>query len=103
MKISSETKVGLLTIAALAILIVGFNFLKGKNVFNESKKIYAVFQTVGSLEKSNQVKINGLPIGMVYELNPTDQRVSGVVVTIHLTRDVKISKNSFGVIGSPIA
>ena len=67
MKISNETKVGILSIVALTILIVGFNFLKGKDVFNRSDKIYAVFTDLGTLEKSNEVKINGLLIGTVYD------------------------------------
>ncbi len=54
MKISNETKVGILTIVALTILILGFNFLKGKSLFSKSKKIYAVFKDMGTLEKSNE-------------------------------------------------
>ena len=64
MKISNETKVGALTVLALALLFIGFNYLKGRDVFSNSKKIYAVFTDLGSLEKSNEVKINGLPVGM---------------------------------------
>ncbi|HQV61702.1 MAG TPA: MCE family protein, partial [Chitinophagaceae bacterium] len=94
MKISNETKVGILSIVALTILIVGFNFLKGKDVFNRSDKIYAVFKDLGTLEKSNEVKINGLPIGIVYDKQEKDKNVSAIVVTINLTRNVNIPKNS---------
>ncbi len=100
MKISNETKVGILTITALTILILGFNWLKGKNLFNKTKKIYAVFSDLGSLEKSNEVKINGLPIGSVYDKKELDKDVSGIVVTISLTRDVNIPKNSVAFISS---
>jgi len=102
MKISNETKVGILTIIALVILIVGFNFLKGKDVFSRSKKIYAVFKELGTLEKSNEVKINGLPIGNVYDKKERDKDVSAVVVTISLTRDINIPKNSVAYISSSI-
>jgi phospholipid/cholesterol/gamma-HCH transport system substrate-binding protein len=102
MKISNETKVGILTIVALVILIVGFNFLKGKDVFSRSKKIYAVFKELGTLEKSNEVKINGLPIGNVYDKKERDKDVSAVVVTISLTRDVNIPKNSVAYISSSL-
>ena len=71
MKISNETKVGILSITALVLLIVGFNFLKGKDIFNRSKKLYMVFYDLGALTKSNEVKINGYVIGKVYELNAT--------------------------------
>ncbi len=102
MKISNETKVGILTIVALVILIVGFNFLKGKDVFSRSKKIYAVFSELGTLEKSNEVKINGLPIGNVYDKKERDKDVSAVVVTISLTRDINIPKNSVAYISSSL-
>src|SRR5215510_4377752 len=105
MKISNETKVGLLTIAALTVLIIGFNFLKGKDLFNRTKKIYAVFGKLGSLARSNEVKINGYTVGTVYAFEPTDKNLTGIKVTISLTEDVNIPANSVafisaGLIGS---
>ncbi|HVZ58116.1 MAG TPA: MlaD family protein [Chitinophagaceae bacterium] len=105
MKLSNELKVGLLAVVALALLIIGFNFLKGKDLFKRGTHIYAVFKDLGTLEKSNQVKISGLPVGTVYDLSPKDKDVSGIVVTINLTRDVNIPKNSVafitaGLVGS---
>ncbi|OSZ79911.1 mammalian cell entry protein [Chitinophagaceae bacterium IBVUCB2] len=102
MKISNETKVGILTIAALTILILGFNFLKGKDTFNKTQKIYAIFNNMGSLEKSNEVKINGLPVGKVYDNKELDKEVSAVLITINLTRDVNIPDNSVAYIGSSL-
>jgi phospholipid/cholesterol/gamma-HCH transport system substrate-binding protein len=100
MKISNETKVGILTITALVILILGFNFLKGKDLFNRSKKIYAVFGNLGTLAKSNEVKINGYTIGKVYEFEPVDKDLNGIRVTINLTQDVNIPDNSVAYISS---
>ena len=102
MKISNETKVGILTITALVILIMGFNFLKGKNLFKKSKTIFAVFNELGTLEKSNEVRINGLPIGNVSDRKEKDKTVSAIVVTINLTRDIKIPDNSVAYIGSSL-
>jgi phospholipid/cholesterol/gamma-HCH transport system substrate-binding protein len=102
MKISNETKVGLLTITALTLLIIGFNYLKGKDVFKKTKKIYAVFSDLGSLEKSNEVRINGLAIGNVYDREELDKDVTAVVITISLTRDVNIPVNSVAYIGSSL-
>ncbi|HYM92506.1 MAG TPA: MlaD family protein [Chitinophagaceae bacterium] len=102
MKISNETKVGILTIIALTFLILGFNFLKGKDLFDKRKRIYAIFSDLGSLEKSNDVKINGLPIGKVYDYNPKDKDVNGIVVTITLSRDVNIPDNSQAYISAPL-
>lgn len=102
MKISNETKVGLLTIVALVLLILGFNFLKGHNVFEKGKMIYAVFNEVGSLEKSNEVKIKGNAIGKVFDKKFIDKNASGIIVTINLITDVDIPANSVAYISSPL-
>ena len=98
MKISNEAKVGLLAIAAILALVFGFNFLKGKNIFSRTPTIYAVFESIGSLKKANEVKINGLPIGTVYDLQPVDKEVNKIMVEIHLSRDINIPRNSIAFI-----
>lgn len=102
MKINNETKVGILSITALVLLVLGFNFLKGRDLFNRSNKLYMVFYDLGGLAKSNEVKINGYVIGKVYELNAKDKNVNGIVATINLSEDVNIPDNSTAVISSPI-
>jgi phospholipid/cholesterol/gamma-HCH transport system substrate-binding protein len=105
MKINNETKVGILSIIALALLLLGFNYLKGKDIFNSTTKIHAIFDKLGPLEKSNLVKINGVSIGTVYDIEPTDKDISSVNVTIALSRDINIPANSVayispGLVGS---
>jgi len=103
MKISNEVKVGILAVAAILVLIFGFNFLKGKTLFGKAPTFYAVFSNLGSLEKSNQVRINGLPVGTVFDFVPADKEVNGIIVEIHLTRDINIPENSVAMIdGSPL-
>jgi phospholipid/cholesterol/gamma-HCH transport system substrate-binding protein len=102
MKLSNETKVGLLAIVAILILILGFNFLKGKSLFSKTPVLYAVFKNIGSLEKSNVVKINGLPVGTVYNYGPADKEVNHILVEIHMTKDVNIPKNSVAFIDGAI-
>lgn len=102
MKISNETKVGILSITALTLLIIGFNYLKGKDLFNRSDKIYMEFTELGTLAKSNEVKINGYVIGKVYDLNVKDKDLSAVVATINLTSDVNIPRDSKGFISSSL-
>lgn len=94
MNISNETKVGILAIAAIVVLIVGFNFLKGKNILSKPPAIYAKFSNIGGLEKSNSVKINGLTVGTVSDIQQADKEIDNIIVEIHLTRDIVIPKNS---------
>jgi phospholipid/cholesterol/gamma-HCH transport system substrate-binding protein len=100
MKISNETKIGALTIVAITLLILGFNFLKGRSLFEHKKKIYAVFKNVDGLELSNAVRINGLQIGTIYAINETDKDMRGIVVTINLKKDIHIPRNSLASIST---
>ncbi len=102
MKLSNETKVGLLAIVSIVILILGFNFLKGKSLFSKTPVLFAEFSDIGTLEKSNQVKINGLPIGTVYAMTPKDKEVNKIIVELHLSREVNIPKNSVAFIDGPL-
>jgi phospholipid/cholesterol/gamma-HCH transport system substrate-binding protein len=102
MKLSNETKVGLLAIVAIVVLVFGFSFLKGKNIFSKPPTLYAKFANIGSLEKSNTVKINGLSVGTVYNLVPGDAEVNNIVVEIHLTREVRIPDNSIAFIDGSV-
>lgn len=94
MKISNETKVGALTAIAITLLILGFNFLKGKPIFEKSFKVYTVFQSVKGLTVSNAVTINGLQVGKVYKMEETDENLSGILVTLNLNKNLNIPKNS---------
>jgi len=100
MKISNETKVGALTAVAITVLILGFNFLKGKST--GGKDVYAVFPNVDKLVTSNPVFINGLQVGKVTGLKEKDKNLSGIVVTITLTKDLNIPRNSVATLNSEL-
>ena len=103
MKITNEAKVGILAIVAILALVIGFNFLKGKKLFGKTPTIYAVFNNLGALQKSNEVKIAGYGIGTVYNFTPTDKEVTSIIVEIHLKEEFHIPKNSTAFIdGSPL-
>lgn len=90
-----------MAVVALAALILGFNFLKGSNLFQHTKKIYAIFDNVEGVEVSNNVQINGLTIGSVTAINESDKDLArGIIVTITLKKDVNIPRNSIAQINS---
>lgn len=65
MKISNETKVGVLTIIALAVLFLGYSFLRGNDLFSNDNKYYTVYDNVDGLTVSKPVMVNGFQIGRV--------------------------------------
>jgi phospholipid/cholesterol/gamma-HCH transport system substrate-binding protein len=100
MKISNETKVGILAALAITLLILGFNFLKGKNLLERKNTIYAVFPRVDALSPSDPIKINGLQVGLVSDLEEKDENLSGVVVALNITKKINIPENSYAMIMS---
>ncbi len=102
MKISNETKVGALTAIAITVLILGFNFLKGKDLTTRGTTLYAVFPNVEGLAVSNPIIIQGLQVGKVAALKEKDKNLSGIVVTLTITKDINIPENSVATISSEL-
>jgi phospholipid/cholesterol/gamma-HCH transport system substrate-binding protein len=100
MKVSNETKIGALAAVAITVLILGFNFLKGRNLTVRKNRIFAVFSKVDGLNPSDAVRINGLQVGNVYDIVEKDQNLSGVVVSFNITRPIQIPDNSYAVISA---
>lgn len=65
MKISNETKIGALTAISIAVLIIGYSYLRGNDVFSRSNKFYAVYRSVEGLSVSKPVLVNGFQIGRI--------------------------------------
>ena len=97
MKISNETKVGAIAAIAITLLILGFNFLKGKKIFTKSTTLYANYGNIQGLQKSNPVMINGLQVGSVFDIR-TDKDMKHILVELNITKDVNIPINSIGLI-----
>lgn len=68
MKISNETKIGALTAVAITVLILGYSFLRGNDVFSSSNKFYAIYNSVDGLSVSKPVLVNGFPIGHISKM-----------------------------------
>jgi phospholipid/cholesterol/gamma-HCH transport system substrate-binding protein len=93
-KVSNETKVGALTAVAITVLVLGYNFLKGKDLFTRTKTYYAIYERVDGLTKSNPVTINGYRIGQVtsVELQPKDSMK--IKVTIEVVGNFDVHEGS---------
>ena len=99
MKISNETKVGAITVISVAVLILGFNFLKGKKLWSKDTMITGKYGNVQGLQNSNPVIINGLQVGTVYKIT-TEKDMREILVDLNITKDIEIPKNSIAIIKS---
>lgn len=94
MKLSNEVKVGILVTAALAALIWGLNYLKGKDLFTSRNKYFAVYKSVDGLVTSNPVFMNGYKIGIVNQIDFMPDKSGDLLVTLLIEKDVFVAKNS---------
>lgn len=92
MKIANETKVGILAAFSIALLIIGYNFLKGNAIFSSETVLYARYSHVDGLAVSKPVLINGYQIGRVDQLQL--QPDGSILATLKIKGKYEIPKNS---------
>ena len=101
MKISNETKVGALTVIAVTLLVLGFNFLKGQKIGSTNVKLYAVFTDIQGLAVSNSVVINGKQVGSI-SATDFNEDLTRITVGISLKKDYPIPDSSLAVISKDL-
>lgn len=93
MKITNEFKAGILGVTAIILVIFGYNYLKGENLFEDSRNFYVVYDNVKGLSQSSEITINGLRVGTVSDIKFLNN--SGkILVTLSINNDFQFSKKS---------
>ena len=92
MKLTKEIKTAILVIVSIFLFIWGYNFLKGKDLFDSSTSVYVVYDNVAGLVNSAPVTLNGLAIGKVNSINI--QPDGKLLVEMQITTDFPIAKSS---------
>jgi phospholipid/cholesterol/gamma-HCH transport system substrate-binding protein len=98
MRVSNETKVGALTVIAITLIILGFNFLRGKTIFKSGNIIYAKYMDTKGLIVSNPVFVNGYQVGSVIEIENQKDNLAQIIVSVKLNEPYKIPVNSVATI-----
>lgn len=98
MKIKNETKVGVLAAVAIAILVLGYSFLKGNDVFTSENVFYATYERVDGLTVSKPVLVNGYQIGRVSGLTLTQN--GDILTEFKIDKKYEIPANTLARISS---
>ena len=97
-----ETKIGLLTIVSIGILVFGFKFLQGKNVFSNDIVVFAKYDNVSAILPSNPVYLDGYQVGIVADVKQNQETLRGYIVSINISSEIKLPKNTIAVIKSDL-
>lgn len=100
MKITREVKTAILVIGSILLCFWGYTFLKGKNLFDTSRKFYVVYENVEGLAPSAPVTINGLTVGKVNTIT-IDPKTGKLLVELQMNNDFPVSKSSTASIYEP--
>ena len=84
MKIRKEFIVGVVASIAIAGLILGFFFLKGEILWNNTQSYYAIFPKADGLTTSSKVSLNGVNVGSVSEVGLYPEDPTQVLVRFEI-------------------
>ena len=97
---SKESRIGIFAALAIAVLVIGYQYLRGINVFDSSKIVHAYYDNVEQLTSSDPVYLNGVPVGIVSGVSFDPANINKVKVTYSLNEDLNIPKNTVAKIAS---
>ncbi|CAM3621146.1 MlaD family protein [Flavobacterium saliperosum] len=100
MKITREVKTAILVIGSILLFFWGYSFLKGKNLFDTTRKFYVVYDNVEGLAPSAAVTINGLTVGKVNTIT-IQEKTGKLLVEIQMDNEVPVAKSSTASIYEP--
>ena len=87
-------KVGFFAVLTLSALYIGFNYLRGLDVFSPKQTYYVKFNRVNRLSKGNRVILNGLEVGSVAQRKFSNDRYDEVIVTLYIDRRIKLKEGT---------
>ncbi len=91
---SNEVKVGILALVAIFMIVWGYNFIKGRDIFSTATILYAEYNSVDGLAKSAPITINGFQIGVVGDIWLREDFSGVIVVRLEIERGIKIPKTT---------
>ena len=103
MRYSKEIKIGFIAILAIAVLVLGVNFLKGNSFFGGDESYYSYMENSGQLMVASNVTLNGVIVGKVlgvdYVPNASPKKRVKITFTIQ-NSSVKLPIGTIVEIGS---
>lgn len=93
-KFSAETKVGIMTFIAILILVIG-TLLIGKFAgFGKTYIIKAYFDFVSGIEKGAPVRLGGVKVGIVKDINIVPTHKPSIELVLRISKQALIHKNA---------
>ena len=99
---SKEIKVALLAIVAIAILVFGYNFLRGSNILSSDRTYYATYPDVDGLNVGAAVILNGIKVGQVKNLALQPDKNNAVRAALELQKEIVLGDSTVASLGGSL-
>ncbi|NVJ47415.1 MAG: MCE family protein [Cytophagia bacterium] len=96
-----EFKVGLFVVVMAAVLYIGFNYLRGLNVFSPLNTYYVKYQNVSGLNKGDRIILNGLDVGSVVERKFSNDQYNEILVTLAIDKTINLTDSTYARLAKP--
>jgi len=99
---TKEFKIGFFVALAIALLYLGFNYLKGIDFFTTTKQYYAIYDNINQLAISNPVLVNGYPVGRVSAIRILQNRNNKILVELDIESGVELTDSTKAILNSEL-
>ncbi len=96
-----EFKVGLFAVLMLGSLYIGFNYLRGLDVFSPLNTYYVKYSNISGLNKGDRVILNGLNVGTVLERKFSSDAYNEILVTLAIDNTIKMKEGTVARLAKP--
>ncbi|MBP6372890.1 MAG: MCE family protein [Flavobacterium sp.] len=101
MNYSKEIKTALLVIASISLLIWGYGYLKGKDIFSRYNTYSVYFDNVEGLTKSAAITLNGLAVGKIADIKLAANQSGKMEVSFQVDSDIPVTKSTVASLYEP--
>jgi len=99
---TKEVKIALVAIAAIVVLFIGMQFLKGMSIFSSNDIYYASFKDVSGLSASSPVYANGYRVGVVKSITYDYDQPDHIIAALDLDPQLQLTKGTRAEIASDL-
>lgn len=96
-----EFKIGLFAVLMLASLYIGFNYLRGLDVFSPLNTYYVKYDNTGGLNRGDRVILNGLDVGSVIERRFSTDAYDEIIVTLAIDKTILMREGTIARLAKP--
>ncbi|MEM0993035.1 MAG: MlaD family protein [Bacteroidota bacterium] len=97
---SNEIKIGLLSIVTIVLMLWGYKFVEGQNIFSSSKLLKVEYENAGGLRAGTTVMRSGFQVGVVTDVYLNPENLRTVIVEMDIDPRLPIPKNTVAAIAT---